>query len=153
MKGMGVLMDNERPVVRFMAQHWPLTLITGYALYRRLNKRRKDKSLSAFTALTDTGMALSPLAAIALISVAATKRQVQSLPPNIKALPAPSASPQVNGFAGDVPPPAFFATRPPHEVNAHVPAAAEEVITAPGAPPAAEGGASGGSGMFDSFLS
>ena len=152
MKGMGVLMDNERPVVRFMAQHWPLTLITGYALYKRLNGRRKDKSLTAFTALTDTGMALSPLAAIALISVAAGRSQ----PARVQAPTAPTASsaapaPAVNGFAGSTPPPQFFATRPPHEANAHIPAPAEEVITSPGAPPQAE--ASAGNGMFNSFLS
>ena len=151
MKGMGILMDNERPVVRFMAQHWPLTMLTGYALYRRLNKRRKDKSLSAFTALTDTGLALSPLAVVAIISIAAAKKTSTDLPPNIKALPAPSPPP-VSGFAGPVPPPAFFATKPPHEVNANVPAPAERVVTAPGPPPSSAAPASE-NGMFNSFLS
>ena len=140
-------MDNERPVVRFMAQHWPITLITGYALYTRLNSRRKAKTLSAFTALTDTGIALSPLAAIALISLASVaKKGPSSLPAGIQQLPT---QPAVNGFAGPVPPPQFFATRPPHETNAHIPAPAEEIITAAGGPKSP----AGGNGMFDSFLS
>ena len=145
-KGLGVLMDNQRPVVRFMAQNWPLTMLTGYALYRRLMKRRKDKSLSAFTALTDTGLAMTPLAVIAVINVAAGARKVSPEPENIKALPAP----EVHGFAGATPPPEFFASKPPHEANAHIPAPAEAVVTASRSPtPSAP--ASGG--PFDSFLS
>ena len=151
MKGMGTLMDNQRPVVRFMAQNWPLAMITGYALYRRLNKRRKDRSLTTFTALTDAGMVFSPLAVVAIISMAANKQTNQA--PAIaqqRPIGLPAPSPEVHVFACE-PPPAFFATRPPHEVNAAIPAPAEEVITAPGAPPSAP--SSGSGGPFDSFLS
>ncbi len=148
-KGMGVLMENERPVIRFMAQHWPLTMLTGYALYHRLNKRRKAKTLSAFTALTDTGMIMGPLAAVALISMASKKSPVIAPEPlnQQKALPAPS--PEVHGFAG-APPPSFFATRPPHEANAATPAPAEEIVTKAGPPPSAANTLSGG--PYNSFL-
>lgn len=151
MKGMGVLMDNEKPAIRFMAQHWPLSLIIGYALYKRLRFRHKNKSLSAFTAVTDAGIALSPLAVLAVISMAASKKEqasheqvlnVQSM----QGLPAPKI--ESHSFAGK-PPPQFFASRPPHEVEATTPAPAEEVVVRDGPPPSAR---KAGSGPFASFL-
>lgn len=66
-QGMGAVVDNQKPFVRFLVNNWPLTLIAGLAMFCRVRERMAAKEVSTYNLLADAGLVLSPLVGIALL--------------------------------------------------------------------------------------
>lgn len=66
--GMGALVENQKPFVRFLVNNWPLTIIAGLAMAWRLKERHAAKELSAYNVMVDAGLMLSPLVALAMLN-------------------------------------------------------------------------------------
>ncbi len=66
--GMNVLVENQKPFVRFLVKNWPLVAIAGVAMACRLRERYKAKELSAYNIMADAGLMLSPLVGMALLN-------------------------------------------------------------------------------------
>lgn len=59
-KGLGAIIENQSPVIKFLAKNWFITGIAGLALTGQMVKRYKDKTLSPVNVLTDLGLVLGP---------------------------------------------------------------------------------------------
>lgn len=66
--GMGALVENQKPFVRFLVNNWPLTLIAGAAMAWRLKERWKAKEITPYNIMADAGLMLSPLVGLALLN-------------------------------------------------------------------------------------
>lgn len=74
MQGVGVIVGSQRPFVRFLVANWPLAMVAGLAIAGRFAERYKKGELTAYNALADAGLMLSPLVGIALLNQLATDR-------------------------------------------------------------------------------
>ena len=73
--GLGAVVDNQKPFVRFLVTNWPLTLIAGVAMVCRVKERMAAKEVSTYNLLADAGLVLSPLVGIALLKQLAQQDQ------------------------------------------------------------------------------
>jgi hypothetical protein len=67
-KGMGAIVDNQKPFVQVLVNNWPLTIIAGCVLFARARQLHKTKQLSTFTFAKDAGIVLAPLIAIGYLN-------------------------------------------------------------------------------------
>jgi len=67
-QNVGFIVESQRPFVSFLLKNWPLTLFAGMAIYGKLSERHHKKDLTAYNAMSDLGMVLSPIVGLALIS-------------------------------------------------------------------------------------
>lgn len=74
-QGIGFLVGTQRPFISFLIKNWPLALIGALAMYGKIRERHKSKDLSAYNALADLGLVLSPLVGLALLNQLAQQEQ------------------------------------------------------------------------------
>ena len=90
-KGMGFLVDDQKPFVRFLIQNWPLAAIAAFAMFAKGRQRLKDGDLTVYNVLADAGLVLSPLVGLALINQLAQNQQM-GVQPVQQAAPAPQST-------------------------------------------------------------
>lgn len=87
-QGLGIVATNQGPLIRMLIRNWPLTVAMGGALGLKLYDRYKNKDLSLYTGLVDSGAIVGPV--VSIMSLAYLARINEEKQPQL-ALPAPPA--------------------------------------------------------------
>ena len=90
-QGIGFLVGEQRPFVRFLIQNWPLAAIAAFAMFAKGRQRLKDGDLTVYNVMADAGLVLSPLVGLALINQLAQGQQM-GVQPVQQAAPAPQGT-------------------------------------------------------------
>lgn len=84
-KGIGFLVGDQKPFVRFLIQNWPLAAIAGFAMFAKGRERYKNGDLTVYNVLADAGLVLSPLVGLALINQLAKNQEIMQQPVQVQA--------------------------------------------------------------------
>lgn len=79
-KGIGFLVDDQKPFIRFLIQNWPLAAIAAFAMFAKGRERYKSGELTVYNVLADAGLVLSPLVGLALINQLAKGQDIVNPP-------------------------------------------------------------------------
>lgn len=67
-QGMGLVVQNQGPLLRMAMNNWPITALVGVAWGTQIYRRYKKKDLTLYTGLVDSGAILGPALALLLMA-------------------------------------------------------------------------------------
>lgn len=67
-QGLGLVVQNQGPLLRMAMNNWPITALVSVAWGTQLYRRYKQKDLTLYTGLVDSGAILGPALALLLMA-------------------------------------------------------------------------------------